>query len=34
MKNKMQRIMFSIRWLGMSERARYAYLWARTEEHL
>ncbi len=34
MKDITQKILFRVRWLGMSERSRYAYLWARTKENL
>jgi|GEM_PF-6160109 len=30
--NRIDRIMFRIRWLMMSERGRYAYLWSRTKD--
>ena len=29
-----KKLAFQLRWLTMSERQRYAYLWVRTEEHL
>jgi hypothetical protein len=34
MRNIIERINFRIRWLLMSEKSRYAYLWSRTLEHL
>jgi hypothetical protein len=34
MKDLTQKILFRVRWLTMSERGRYAYLWARTRENL
>ena len=29
-----QKILFRLKWLTMSEKGRYAYLWARTRENL
>jgi hypothetical protein len=34
MRNSMQKILFRLKWLAMSERGRYAYLWARTRENM
>ncbi len=34
MKDITQKILFRVRWLAMSERSRYAYLWAGTRENL
>jgi hypothetical protein len=34
MRDLTQKILFRLRWLTMSERGRYAYLWARTRENL
>ncbi len=34
MGNMTRRITFRIRWMVMSEKTRYAYLWGRTEQHL
>ena len=34
MKEKFRKLAFKLRWLAMSDRERYAYLWVRTEEHL
>jgi hypothetical protein len=34
MKKLKQKILFRVKWLAMSERGRYAYLWARTRETL
>jgi|GEM_PF-670575 hypothetical protein len=34
MKRTIDRMIFRIRWLVMSEKSRYAYLLARTKEHL
>ena len=34
MKRNVDKFLFRIRWLAMSERSRYAFLWARTKEHL
>ncbi len=28
-----RRVAFRLKWLTMSERARYAYFWARTQEN-
>jgi len=32
--NRMKRIRFQVRWLTMSDRERYAYLWRRTRDSL
>ena len=29
-----RKISFRIKWMVMSEKDRYAYLWGRTEQHL
>jgi hypothetical protein len=34
MRKLKQKILFRVRWLAMSERGRYAYLWARTRENI
>jgi hypothetical protein len=34
MKVLTKKVMFRVKWLAMSERGRYAYLWARTRETL
>lgn len=34
MRNLLNRALFRVRWLGMSERSRYALLWSRTRENL
>ena len=34
MKNYSRKIVFRLKWLAMSERNRYAYLWFRTRENL
>ena len=34
MRNKMRKTIFRIKWMVMSENGKYAYLWARTEQHL
>ena len=33
MKTKMRKAVFRVKWIMMSERSRYAYLWARSEEN-
>jgi hypothetical protein len=33
MKNMIRKIIFRIRWLMMSERGKYDYLWKRAEEN-
>ena len=32
--NRIKKILFRIRWLTMSDRDRYAYLWSRTRNSL
>jgi hypothetical protein len=34
MKYFTRKVLFRVRWLAMSERGRYAYLWARTRENM
>lgn len=33
MKRRVKKLAFRVKWLIMSERERYAYLWARTQEN-
>jgi len=34
MKNYSRKILFRLKWMAMSEKGRYAYLWSRTREDL
>jgi hypothetical protein len=34
MKVYAQKVLFRVKWMAMSEKGRYAYLWARTRENL
>jgi hypothetical protein len=33
LRKTIRRVAFRMKWLTMSERSRYAYLWARTQEN-
>jgi len=34
MSEMLRKLVFRLRWLTMSDRQRYAYLWVRSEGHL